>query len=92
MPLGMNLFLCLFLTPFILVGAGLFFALLLSVAGRVEVVVSGPDGRVRTGVGPFRWTRRFAADQSAESRPATPPTRRTGSQRSSSRSRRRTGR
>ena len=57
----MNLFLCLFLTPFVLIGTGLFFALLLSVAGRVEVVVSGPDGRVRTGVGPFRWTRRFAA-------------------------------
>jgi hypothetical protein len=58
---GMTIFLCLFLTPFVVVGMGLFMVFLMSAIGRVEVAVTGSDGRVRTGFGPFNWTRRFDA-------------------------------
>lgn len=63
MSLGTSLFMCVFLTPFVVVGLGMLGGFLLSVAGRVEVLVNGFDGRVRTGVGPFSWTRRFDASQ-----------------------------
>ena len=59
MPLGMTLFLCVFLIPFVVIGLGMFLAFLMCLVGRIEVVVTGTDGRVRTGFGPFNWTRRF---------------------------------
>ena len=63
MSLGMTLFLCLFLTPFVIIGIGMFLAFLMSLLGRVEVVVSMGSGCVRTGFGPFNWTRRFDASK-----------------------------
>jgi hypothetical protein len=63
MPLGMTLFLCIFLLPFIAVGLGLLLTFLTCLMGRVEIVVAGNDGRVRTGFGPFNWTRRFDASR-----------------------------
>lgn len=59
MPLGETLFLCIFLTPFVLVGSGLLLAFFTYLLGRTELVVAGDTGRVRTGFGPLNWTRRF---------------------------------
>lgn len=59
MPLGMTLFLCVFLIPFVTVGLLIFGSFLTCLMGRVEVLVDGTIGRVRTGFGPFNWTRRF---------------------------------
>jgi hypothetical protein len=63
MSTGATLFLCIFLIPFVLVGLGMFVAFLTCVIGRVEVLIDGPVGRVRTGFGPFNWTRRFDPTQ-----------------------------
>jgi hypothetical protein len=63
MSLGMTLFLCIFLTPFVAVGTGLLIAFLMSLFGRIEVVVESGQGIVRTGFGPFNWTRRFDASK-----------------------------
>ncbi len=59
MSLGMVLFLCLFLVPFVLVGAFLIAAVCSFAFGRVEVTIDRHAARVRTGVGPFNWTSRF---------------------------------
>lgn len=63
MPLGVTIFMALFLTPFVAVGLGMFWALLVSLMGRVEVRLRGPEGVVFTGVGPVGWKRRFDADR-----------------------------
>jgi hypothetical protein len=62
-PLGMTLFLCLFLTPFVVIGVCMIGAFFCFLFGAVEVDVSGSDGRVRTSIGVLRWTRRFDASQ-----------------------------
>jgi hypothetical protein len=59
MPLGMTLFLCLFLTPFVAVGSVLAGALLLNAAGKIEVSIADDEASVRTGVGFLVWRRRF---------------------------------
>lgn len=59
MTLGMTLFLCVFLTPFVLVGTAMLGAVILSAAGAVEVHIGGTEGQVRTGVGPLAWRRAF---------------------------------
>lgn len=61
MPLGMTLFLCVFLIPFVAIGLGVLGAALVAMAGRVEVRLRGPDGAVFTGIGPIGWRRRFDA-------------------------------
>lgn len=61
MPLGMVLFLWLFLTPFIAIGLGTLGAALTTIVGRVEVRISEDRGVVLTGVGPLSWRRRFDA-------------------------------
>lgn len=63
MPLGMALFMCLFLTPFIIIGLAVACACLVSIAGRVEVRLRGPEGLVYTGIGPIGWRRRFDASK-----------------------------
>jgi hypothetical protein len=73
MPLGMTLFLCIFLIPFVAIGFMMILAFLNSLMGRVEVIISMNEGRVRTGIGPFNWTRRF--DASKVKRVATSQTR-----------------
>jgi hypothetical protein len=60
-PIGMTLFLWVFLTPFILIGLGLLSGVFLAVAGRVEVKIRGDDGLVFVGCGPLGWRRRFDA-------------------------------
>lgn len=59
LPLGMTLFLWLFLTPFILIGAFTAAMALTSLFGHVEVRIRDSHGSVFTGVGPVGWRRRF---------------------------------
>ena len=61
MPLGMVLFLWIFLLPFIGIGLLLAGAFLTSLLGRVEVRVRHNRGVAFTGFGPFGWKRRFDA-------------------------------
>jgi hypothetical protein len=59
MPLGMAIFLWIFLLPFIGIGCLLIRAVIMLLAGRVEVLVGEYDAEVRSGVGPIVWRRRF---------------------------------
>lgn len=61
MGLGMTLFLCIFLIPFVTVGAGMVLAALLSLRGRIDVVVDGNRSYVATGFRLIRWKRKFDA-------------------------------
>lgn len=59
MGLGMTLFLCLFLTPFVTVGLILLGAVLLSMGGSLVLRINTEAATIKTGVGPFGWTQRF---------------------------------
>jgi hypothetical protein len=59
MPLGMTIFLWIFLLPFIAIGTLMVGAMLMSLFGRVEVYLRASDGVIFTGCGPFGWRRRF---------------------------------
>lgn len=59
MPLGMTLFLCIFLLPFITIGASLLAAALLYTAGKIEVRIGDHEALVRTGIAFLAWSRRF---------------------------------
>lgn len=59
MPLGMTIFLWLFLTPFILVGLAMIGTFLSYVAGRTEVRMGNGQAVVFTGVGALGFRRRF---------------------------------
>jgi hypothetical protein len=62
MPLGMTLFLCIFLIPFVLVGLGTFVGAMVGLIGKAEVRIRGSEGVAFTGVGSLGWKRRFEAD------------------------------
>ncbi len=68
MGVGMTLFLWLFLTPFILIGAAMIGALLTSMMGHTEVRVRGGEGTIFTGIGSFGSTKRFDATDVSEIR------------------------
>jgi hypothetical protein len=59
MGAGMTIFLWIFLTPFLLVGAAIIAGMFMCLAGRVEVIISQNMGKVFSGVGPFGYTKRF---------------------------------
>lgn len=59
MGLGMTLFLCVFLIPFVTVGVGMTVAAIINLAGKVEVVIDEHDSWVATGIWIFKWKRRF---------------------------------
>jgi hypothetical protein len=59
MPLGMTLFLCIFLIPFVTIGLLMVFAVMLALAGKTEVRLTEQQGVVRTGLGFLVWPRRF---------------------------------
>lgn len=61
MSLGMTLFLCVFITPFVAIGLFLIGAFFMALAGRTVIRIAGADSSVSTGIGPLRWTRRFDA-------------------------------
>lgn len=63
MPLGMTLFLCVFLLPFIAIGASLLATALLYAAGKIEVRIGHQEAVVRTGIAFLAWSRRFDPTQ-----------------------------
>jgi hypothetical protein len=63
MGLGELIFLWVFLTPFITVGAGMLLGLISALGGRTEIHVTGSASRVYVGVGPIGWNRRFDSTQ-----------------------------
>lgn len=63
MPLGMVLFLWIFLLPFIAIGLVMLGVLCTTVAGRVEVRFDADTGVVFVGCGPLGWRRRFDISQ-----------------------------
>src|SRR4051794_8972391 len=56
---GMNIFLWIFLTPFIMIGLGLLIFFVACLIGSTEVRLNSSKGVVRTAIGPFRYSRRF---------------------------------
>ncbi|WP_437188274.1 hypothetical protein SH668x_001711 [Planctomicrobium sp. SH668] len=62
MGLWDTLFLCLFLTPFVLVGMGFLFATLMTIFGKVEVFLDEYSSCVATGAGFLVWKKRFDAN------------------------------
>lgn len=63
MDWGATLFLCFFLTPFVLAGMGMLWWLLLCAIGKLEVQIDEMDSYVANRVGPVVWRRRFNAKQ-----------------------------
>jgi hypothetical protein len=61
MGLGMTLFLCIFLFPFVLVGIGSLATLLLYLFGKVQVQIAENESFAALGISPFRWKCRFDA-------------------------------
>jgi hypothetical protein len=59
MDLGMTLFLCVFLIPFVTIGIGMVVAAIINLIGKVEVVIDEFDSYVATGFGVFQWKKRF---------------------------------
>jgi hypothetical protein len=59
-PLGMTLFLWVFLTPFIVIGLAMLGAFLSSLAGKTEIRIQGGEGTVFTGMGPLGFRKRFS--------------------------------
>ncbi len=61
MSVGETVFMCLFLTPFVLVGIGTFCLAMVMTFGKCVVTLRGDAGKVRTGVGPIAWKKAFKA-------------------------------
>jgi len=59
MGLGITLFLWVFLTPFIAIGATMLLGFLMALFGKEEVILSHQHGQVFVGIGMVGWTRRF---------------------------------
>ncbi len=59
MGLGMSLFLCVFLIPFVAVGTGMVGVALMNLVGKVEVVLDEYNSYAATGIGPLVWKKRF---------------------------------
>lgn len=57
--LGMTLFLCVFLIPFVTIGAFLIGTVLTTALGAVQAVVRDELVLIRTGIGRIAWTKRF---------------------------------
>jgi hypothetical protein len=61
--LGETLFLCIFLIPFVTIGAVMAGVVVLCAVGRIEVRLGPETATVRTGVGFLSWRRRFDPTQ-----------------------------
>lgn len=59
MPLGLVIFLWLFLTPFIAIGLGMIATSLSAMFGRTEVRIGNSEGTLFSGIGPVGRRRRF---------------------------------
>ncbi len=67
-PLGMTIFLWLFLTPFIAVGLAMFATFLSCLAGRTEIRIQRGESVLFTGIGPLSRRKRFATSEVKEVR------------------------
>jgi hypothetical protein len=59
MQLGETLFLCMFLIPFVTVGAAMLAAMAMNLAGKIVAVIDTDSAKVFTGAFGLKWTRRF---------------------------------
>ncbi|MCC5831391.1 MAG: hypothetical protein JJU36_18280 [Phycisphaeraceae bacterium] len=59
MGLGMTIFMCIFLIPFVTIGLGMIGYILLAAMGSYTVIITPDRAEVRTGIGPLAWPRRF---------------------------------
>jgi hypothetical protein len=59
MSWGMTIFMLLFITPFVMIGAGMILATVFMTVGHVEVSLRGHEASVFSGVGPIGWRRSF---------------------------------
>ena len=57
--LGLSIFLCIFLIPFVTVGFCLFAAMLGNMFGKVRVIIGPHEARMYTGIGLLSWRKRF---------------------------------
>jgi hypothetical protein len=62
MGVGMTIFLWLFLTPFLAIGAVMIATFLSAIVGRTEAQIRHGQGAIFVGVGPFGWRRRFNSE------------------------------
>ena len=62
-PLGMTLFLWLFLTPFIAIGLAMIAAFLSCLGGRTELRIQGGEGILFSGIGPLGFRKRFSTSE-----------------------------
>ena len=60
-PVGMTIFLWLFLTPFIAIGLVLLATFLSSLGGRTEIRIEGEQGTLFSGIGPVGFRKRFSS-------------------------------
>ena len=63
MPVGMTVFVWLFLTPFIAIGLLLLATFLSSLAGRTELLINAGEGVVFNGIGPLGFRKRFSTSE-----------------------------
>lgn len=61
MGLGMTLFLCVFLIPFVTIGIGMASIAIINLFGSIKVIIDPDASFVATGVGFARWKKRFDA-------------------------------
>ncbi len=61
MGLGLSLFMCVFMVPFVAIGLAFAWGTLLSLAGREEVRLRGAQSEIWTGIGPLGLAKRFDA-------------------------------
>jgi hypothetical protein len=59
MSIGMTIFLWIFLTPFIAIGAAMLAGFVSSLGGRTEIRLRDPSGIIFSGIGPVGRTKRF---------------------------------
>lgn len=59
MGVGATIFLCAFLTPFVVVGIGMIINTLLRLFGTTQIVIDKNNSYVSTGISFIRWKRRF---------------------------------
>ena len=63
LPVGMTIFLWLFLTPFIAIGLGMAVAFLSCIAGRTEIRIQGNEAVLFNGIGPIGFRKRLSISE-----------------------------
>ncbi len=73
MDLRMTLFLCLFLVPFVVIGCSSIVIMLTNLMGTTTVVIDEFESWLGTGIGPFRWKRKFDPQQVSDVKVVSEP-------------------